>query len=45
MLEWFRGRCSTCREFERVQWVLVDEVSRIVGTGVAGGIWKSVQRG
>ena len=30
-----------CRvgEFERDQWVLVDEVSRIVE---AGGIWKSV---
>ena len=27
-----------CVEFERDQWVLTDEVSKIVGTVVAGGI-------
>ena len=34
----------TCGEFERDQWVLVDEVSRIVGAGEAGGIWVSARR-
>ena len=30
-----------CGGFERDQWVLADEVSKIV---VAGGIWKSARR-
>ena len=47
LCEWCRGRCGAligdvCWELERDQWVLADEVSRIVG---AGGICKSVQGG
>ena len=33
----------TCGKLDRDQWMLVDEASRIVGTEVAGEIWKSVQ--
>ena len=34
-----------CGKFKRDRWVLTDEVSRIVGPGECGGIWKSVQGG